>query len=42
VLAIRMGLGPRGIYLAIAIAFSTYAVAGFAVFRRGSWKVKKV
>ncbi|HEY4218005.1 MAG TPA: MATE family efflux transporter [Gemmatimonadaceae bacterium] len=35
VLAVRMGMGPRGVYLAIAIAFSTYAVVGAAVFRRG-------
>ncbi|MDB4874225.1 MAG: efflux family protein [Gemmatimonadetes bacterium] len=42
VLAIRFGMGPRGIYLAIAIAFSTYAIAGALVFRKGRWKDKRV
>jgi len=42
VLAIRLGLGPRGIYVAMMIAFSTLAVAGALVFRRGTWKTKRV
>lgn len=42
VLAIRLGLGPNGIYLAIAIAFSTYALAGAALFKRGTWKTRRV
>ena len=44
VLAIRMGMGmgPRGVYLAIAIAFSTYTVIAAALFRRGSWKQGRV
>ena len=42
VLAKVLGMGPNGIYLAIAIAFSTYAVASAAVFRRGTWKLKRV
>ena len=42
VLAIRLGMGPRGIYVAIAIAFSTYAVAGALVFRRGTWKNRRL
>ena len=42
VLAVRTGLGPRGVYLAIAIAFSTYAVLSAAVFRRGRWKAGRV
>ena len=41
-LAIRLGLGPRGIYIAMTIAFSTLAVAGALVFRRGTWKTKRV
>ena len=41
-LAIRLGLGPRGIYVAMTIAFSTLAVAGALVFRRGAWKTKRV
>ena len=42
VLAIRLGLGPRGIYVAMAIAFSTLAVAGALMFRRGTWKTKRL
>jgi putative MATE family efflux protein len=38
----RTGLGPRGVFLAITIAFSTIAVVGILVFRGGRWKVKKV
>ncbi len=41
-LAVRGGLGPRGVFLAIAIAFSTLAVVGGVLFRRGKWKEKKV
>jgi putative MATE family efflux protein len=41
-LAVRAGFGPRGVFLAIAIAFSTLAVAGAVLFRRGKWKEKKV
>jgi hypothetical protein len=39
---VKFGFGPIGIYTALAIAFSTYAVAGAALFRRGRWKTKKV
>jgi putative MATE family efflux protein len=42
VLAKPVGMGPNGIYVAIAIAFSTYAVAGAVIFRRGHWKTKRV
>jgi Na+-driven multidrug efflux pump len=42
ILAKPLGMGPNGIYLALAIAFSTYAVAGAAIFRRGHWKTKRV
>src|SRR5512140_948443 len=42
VLAVRLGLGPRGVFLAITIAFSTLAVVGGLLFRRGKWKEKKV
>ena len=36
------GLGTTGIFFAITIAFSTYAVAGWLVFRRGTWKTRRV
>ena len=42
VLAIKLGMGPRGIYVAMTIAFSTLAVAGALVFRRGTWKTKRL
>ena len=42
VLANILGWGPRGVFAAITIAFSTLAVASAAVFRRGRWKLKKV
>jgi putative MATE family efflux protein len=41
-LGVHEGIGPRGVFWAITIAFSTLAVAAGAVFRRGRWKTKKV
>jgi MATE family, multidrug efflux pump len=38
VLASPCGMGPNGVYLAIAIAESTLTVAGILMFRRGKWK----
>jgi putative MATE family efflux protein len=42
VLARRLGWGPNGIFLAIAIAFSTLALASGVLFRKGRWKTVKV
>jgi putative MATE family efflux protein len=42
VLAKVVGWGPTGVYVALAIAFSTYAVSGSVLFRRGTWKVKRI
>lgn len=42
VLAIVFGLGPRGVFLAIMIAFSTLAIVSALVFRRGKWKARAV
>jgi putative MATE family efflux protein len=42
VLAIRWGLGPRGVFLAITIAESLIAVVGIVVFRRRKWKAQRV
>jgi putative MATE family efflux protein len=42
VLAKVAGWGPTGVYVAVAVAFSTYAVAGAVLFRRGTWKTKRV
>ena len=41
-LAIVFGLGPRGVFLAIMIAFSTLAIVSALVFRQGKWKAKAV
>ena len=42
VLARTFGHGPRGLFAAITIAWSTYAVVSAAIFKRGRWKAKKV
>jgi putative MATE family efflux protein len=41
-LALRLGLGPRGVYIAITIAFSTLAVISAIIFRQGWWKTRRV
>ena len=41
-LAIHYGLGPRGVFIAITIAFSTLAVVSALLFRRGTWKLRRV
>lgn len=41
-LAIYFELGPRGVFLAITIAFSTLAVVSAYIFRQGRWKTKAV
>jgi putative MATE family efflux protein len=42
VLAIWLGMGPYGVYLAITIAFSTLAVVSALLFKRGRWKTRAV
>src|SRR5258705_13501414 len=42
VLAIVFGLGPRGVFLSITIAFSTLAVVSALFFKRGRWKTRVV
>ncbi|MBI3650089.1 MAG: MATE family efflux transporter [Acidobacteria bacterium] len=41
-LAVLAGLGPRGVFIAIAIAESLVAVVSIVMFRRGQWKTRKV
>jgi putative MATE family efflux protein len=41
-LGIVFGFGPRGVFLAITIAFSTLAIVSALFFRRGKWKTKVV
>ena len=42
ILAVKFGLGPRGVFVAMTIAFSTLALVSAAVFRRGGWKTRMV
>ena len=42
VLSVKIGMGPRGVFGAMMVAFSTLAVVSAAVFRRGRWKQKAV
>jgi putative MATE family efflux protein len=41
-LALRLGMGPAGVYIAVMVAFSTLAVVSAVIFKRGAWKVKRV
>lgn len=40
--AVQLGYGPLGGFIAITIAFSTYSMAAWLVFRKGAWKTKRV
>jgi putative MATE family efflux protein len=42
VLAEAMGLGPHGVFVAIPLAFSAFALLAVVMFRRGGWKAKVV
>src|SRR5215212_358805 len=42
VLSVKAGMGPRGVFISMMIAFSTLAVVSAAVFRLGHWKKKAV
>jgi len=42
VLAVWLGWGPRGVFIAITVAFSTLAVVSAIVFRQGKWKGRVV
>jgi putative MATE family efflux protein len=41
-LAKPLGLGPTGIFVAVLVGFSTLAVVGVLLFRRGRWKRVRV
>jgi putative MATE family efflux protein len=41
-LAVHAGLGPSGVFIALTVAYSTLAVVSAVLFRRGTWKTKKV
>jgi putative MATE family efflux protein len=42
ILAKELGMGPDGVSIAIAVAFSTLAVVSTLIFRKGRWKTRKV
>jgi Na+-driven multidrug efflux pump len=42
VLAHPLGFGPTGVFIAVSVAFSTLAVVSAWLFRKGTWKVKRV
>ena len=41
-LAVHAGMGPRGVFIALMVAYSTLAVVSAVLFRRGAWKEKRV
>jgi putative MATE family efflux protein len=41
-LSAHAGLGPRGVFMALTIAYSTLAVVSAVIFRRGAWKRSSV
>ncbi len=41
-LAIRMEMGPTGVFIAMTVAFSALAVVSGLIFRRGWWKTRQV
>jgi putative MATE family efflux protein len=41
-LAIQLGLGPKGVFMAILITETSITIVSFIVFRRGRWKRIKV
>ncbi len=42
ILAILLGLGPKGVFFAIVITETTISIVSFLLFRRGGWKRVKV
>lgn len=41
-LANIVGMGPRGVFIAITAAYSAQGIVGGILFRRGRWKTKKL
>lgn len=38
----QLGMGPRGVFVAMTLAFSTLAVVSALLFRRGRWKTRQL
>ena len=41
-LSVHAGLGPPGVFIALTVSYSALAVVSAVLFRRGTWKTKKV
>lgn len=41
-LSTRAGLGARGVFIALTVAYSTLAIVSAILFRRGGWKTRKI
>ena len=41
-LSMPLGLGPRGVFIAIAISQVVVAATGVVLFRRGGWKARRI
>jgi len=41
-LAVRLDMGPTGVFIAMTVAFSTLAIVSGLIFRRGRWKTQRV
>jgi putative MATE family efflux protein len=41
-LADHAGFGPRGVFIALTIAYSMLALVSALIFRRGTWKMKRI
>lgn len=41
-IAIQLNWGPKGVFIAIALAETLMALAGIIIFRRGKWKTVKI
>ncbi|MGQ0646167.1 MAG: MATE family efflux transporter [Gemmatimonadaceae bacterium] len=41
-LALKAGMGPHGVYLAVAIAYATLAIVSAVLFKQGKWKLQRV
>ncbi|HET7219976.1 MAG TPA: MATE family efflux transporter [Vicinamibacterales bacterium] len=41
-LSVPMGLGPRGVFIALTVAYSALAIVSAILFNRGKWKERKL
>jgi Na+-driven multidrug efflux pump len=41
-LSVHAGFGPRGVFIALTIAYSMLAVVSGVVFKQGRWKKTRV